>query len=164
MIYGALGIEAFRLARGLRTESGGEATMWAARVMDLPLGEWILGIVGLVVMAYGVSEVVTAFTEKVGKLIDMSSVPAAAREPLLVVSRFGVGARAVIIVVLGFFLARAALRGDPGEAHGTRESMLELAGAFEGRLVLSLIAVGMIAYAVDQALHARCRRIRSPLP
>jgi hypothetical protein len=163
-VYGGLGVESFRLARGLRTESGGEAGVWAARVMDLPFGEGMLGIAGLIVVAYGISEIVTAFRERVGKLIDMSAVPRGLREPLLIVSRFGVGARAVIIVVLGFFLARAAISGDPGEAHGTRESMLELAAIFEGRFVLLAIALGMLAYSVDQVLHARCRRIRSPMP
>ena len=36
LIYGALGVEAFRLARGLRGSRGNEAELWTARVMDLP--------------------------------------------------------------------------------------------------------------------------------
>jgi len=38
--------------------------------------------------------------------------------------------------------------------------MLRLGGLIEGRWFLALIAAGVIAYAVDQAVHARCRRIR----
>ena len=79
------------------------------------------------------------------------------------ISRFGVGARGAIIATLGVFLVRAAMQHDPSEAAGSRESMLELAGAMEGRWLLALIAVGLIAYAVDQAVHARCRRIRAVL-
>ena len=78
------------------------------------------------------------------------------------ISRFGVAARAVIIVALGILLVRAALRHDAGEAEGVRGSMLELAGA-GGQWALTFIALGLIAYAVDQALHARYRRIRSPI-
>jgi hypothetical protein len=163
LIYGGLGLEAFRLGRGLRESGEGEARMWATRVMDLPLGEWIIGIAGLILIAYGVSEVVTALTEKVGRLIDVSSIPPGMRQTLLIVSRFGVGARGVIIVVAGIFLVRAAIQNDPGEARGTRDSMIELAGVFEGRWLLTALAVGLIAYSVDQALHARCRRIRSPV-
>ena len=163
LIYGALGVEAFRLARGLRGSDGGEAQMWAARVMDLPLGSWIIGIAGLIVIAYGLSEMVSAAKEKVAKHIDVSSIPASMRNALLVISRIGVAARALIIVVAGIFLVRAALQNDPSEAHGTRESMLELAGAFEGRWLLGAMALGMMAYSIDQALHARCRRIRSPI-
>jgi len=48
--------------------------------------------------------------------------------------------------------------------HGQRESILELAGVIDSRLVLNAIALGLLAYAVDQALHAPCRRIRPPMP
>lgn len=163
LIYGGLGIEAFRLARGLRGSGGDEARMWAARVMDLPFGAWLIGITGLIVVGYGLSEIYTAATEKVGKLIDMSPISRRWRDPLLKIGRFGVAARAVIIVVLGIFLVRAALQNDPGEAHGTQESMVELAGVFQGPWILTIVALGLIAYSVDQALHARCRRIRSPV-
>jgi hypothetical protein len=76
------------------------------------------------------------------------------------ISRFGVGARGVIIAVLGVFLVRAAIQHDPSEAHGTRESVIEIANAVQGRWLLAAIGAGLIAYAIDQAVHARCRRIR----
>jgi hypothetical protein len=55
------------------------------------------------------------------------------------------------------------MRHDPGEARGMRESIVDLLGVFEGRWGLVVIGLGLTAYAVDQALHARCRRIRSPI-
>ena len=162
-VYGMLGLEAFRLSRGLRGSSGREAEMWTARIMDLPLGEWIIGIVGVVVAIYGASEVRSAWRERVGRQIDLSPIPPDARTAVLNVSRFGVGARGVIIAALGTFLVRAAIRHDPSEAAGTRESMIEVANVFEGRWILWALAAGLLGYAVDQALHARCRRIRSPI-
>ena len=95
--------------------------------------------------------------------MEVSSLPRDARGPLLAISRFGVAARAVILSVAGVFLVRAGIRADPSEAHNTRESMLELAGAFQGRWLLLAIALGLLAYVVDQGLQARCRRIRSPI-
>jgi hypothetical protein len=58
------------------------------------------------------------------------------------------------------FLVRAALTHDPSEAAGSRESMVHVIGLIEGRWWLALIAAGVLAYAVDQAVHARYRRIR----
>lgn len=159
-IYGALGVEAFQLARGLRGSSGDDVRTWTARIMDLPFGDWLLGIVGLIVAVYGVSQIVTAVREKIGKLLDVSPIPRGVRNFVLGVCRFGVGARAVIIVVLGVFLVRAAIQHDPSEAVGTRESILELVGAWEGPWILAAIAAGLVAYGVDQAVHARYRRIR----
>jgi hypothetical protein len=31
---------------------------------------------------------------------------------------------------------------------------------FDGRWFLAVVAAGLVAYAVDQAVHAYCRRIR----
>jgi hypothetical protein len=58
---------------------------------------------------------------------------------------------------------RAAITHDPTEAAGTRESVTEIVNAVQGRWMLTAIAAGLIAYGVDQALHARCRRIRPVL-
>lgn len=163
LIYGGLGVEAFRLARGLQGSSGNEAASWTARVLDLPLGEWIVGVTGLIVAGYGLSQIVTAAREKIGRLLDASPIPPRIRPFVLGLSRFGVAARAVIIVVLGVFLVRAAIRHDPSEVHGTRESILELVGVIDGPWILAAMAAGLVAYGVDQAVHARCRRIRPVL-
>lgn len=158
-IYGALGIEAFRLARGLRGSSGNEAQLWVARIMDLPFGEVIVGLVGVIIAVYGASEFIKALKLHIDRLIDLGGVPRPLRGAAIRISRFGVGARGVIIFVAGIFLVRAAFTHDPSETHGTRESMLEIANVVPGRWVLAVIAAGLIAYGVDQALHARCRRI-----
>lgn len=159
LIYGALGVEAFRLARGLRGSKDNEAEMWTARIMELPFGEWMVGLAGAIVAVYGLSQLVTALKLKMDKLIDLSVVPSVLRGPAVRISRFGVGARGVIIAVLGVFLVRAAITHNPTEAHGTRESVLEIANAVQGRWLLAAMAAGLIAYGIDQALHARCRRI-----
>ena len=159
-VYGLLGVEAFRLARGFGGSSGNEAEMWTARVMDWPGGVILIGLAGGVVAAYGVSEIVRSAKGKVDETVDYSSIPAAWRGPAVHVSRFGIGARGVIIATLGFFLVRAAWRHDPSEAQGTRESLLDLGDVVEGRWLLAAVAAGLIAYAIDQAIHARWRRIR----
>jgi hypothetical protein len=160
LVYGALGLEAFRLVRGLRGSSGREAELWTARLMELPLGVWLIGIAGVIVAIYGISQLIAAIKVQVEDTIDLSGVPAGWRRPLTRISRFGVGARGVIVAVLGVFLTRAALTHDPSAAAGTRESVMEIANAVQGRWLLVAIAAGLFAYGVDQALHARCRRIR----
>jgi hypothetical protein len=93
----------------------------------------------------------------------MSCFSANWRTPLENISRFGVGVRGGLITTLGYFLIRAAWTHDASEAGGQRESMLQLGGLVDGRWFLAIIAAGVLAYAVDQAVHARCRRIREPV-
>jgi hypothetical protein len=164
LIYGALGMEAFRIARGLRGSGASDARIrtWTATVLQWPLGEWLVAIGGLITAGYGVVEIVQAIKGQDDDKRDFGSLDPGTRRMLTHIGRFGVGARAVIFVALGIFLVRAGLRHNPSEAEGIRGSMLQIAGA-GGRWALGFIAFGLIAYAVDQALHARYRRIRSPI-
>lgn len=157
-VYGALAFEAIQLLRGLGA-SNGDAEFWTARIFQWPSGPLLVGIAGGIVAAYGGHEVVKSVRGSGDPKVDWSSISPGVRPMLQRVSRFGVGIRGGLIATLGVFLVRAGLTEQPAQAAGARESMLRLGGVFEGRWFLALIAVGVLAYAVDQAIHARCRRI-----
>ena len=167
LVYGMLGLEAFRLARGLRASSSDQTSrqtrLWAARLMDLPGGELLVALIGLAVVSYGIWEIVKAVRNRTDKSVDPGALPAAVRRPVLNIARVGVAARATVIVALGLFLTRAAIQHDPSAARSPRDSVVELVGTFNSRWLLGAIALGFVAYGVDQAVHARCRRIRSPI-
>jgi hypothetical protein len=162
-IYGVLGIEAIRLLRGLRGSNGDEAEMWTARILEFPFGAAAIGIAGAIVAVYGASELIASIHGKHDPKVDWFSIRADLRPALHSISRFGVGVRGCLIATLGVFLVRAALTHDPNQAAGARESILRLGGLGDGRWFLGLIAAGLLAYAVDQAVHARHRRIRPVL-
>jgi hypothetical protein len=162
-IYGALGIDAIRLIRGLGGSKGDEAEMWTARVLDLPFGSVAVGIAGATVAIYGLWELIRSLRGEHDPKVDWSSIGAEVRPAIQKISRFGVGVRGGLIATLGVFLVRAAVNHDPEQAAGSRESMLQLGGAVDGRWFLAVIAAGVLAYAVDQAVHARYRRIRPVL-
>jgi hypothetical protein len=162
-VYGALGLEAFRLLRGLGGSNRNQAELWTARIFDWPLGEYAVGIAGAIVAIYGGSELWQAIRGRHDHKLDWSPIPYTLRPLLGKISRFGVAIRGCLVATLGVFLLRAALTHDPNQAAGARESMLRLGGVFDGRWFLALVAVGVMAYAVDQAIHARCRRIRPVL-
>lgn len=162
-IYGALGIDAIQLLRGTGASTGNEAQLWVDRLLDLPLGEVVVAIGGAIVTVYGAWQVFRSLHGEHDEKLDWSRIGADLRRPLRRISIFGVAVRGSLIATLGVFLVRAALTHDPGTAIGSRESMLRLGGLVEGRWFLAVIAAGVLAYAVDQAVHAKCRRIRSVL-
>ena len=160
LVYGALGIRAIQLLRGLRGSNGDEAELWTAKILDWPLGALLVGLVGGIVAAYGASQIVQGVKGTHDEKIDWSPIPAHMRTAVQRISRFGVASRGGVLITLGLFLVRAAFAHDPNQAAGTRESLLRLGGLADGRWFLAILAAGVIAYAVDQAVHARCRRIR----
>jgi hypothetical protein len=159
-IYGALGLDAIRLLRGARGARGDQAETLTAQLFGFPFGGILVGVIGGVVAIYGVSEVIASFRGRDDPKVDWSAIRSDWRQTLKWISRFGVGVRGALITTLGVFLLRAALTHNPDDAAGNRESMLRLGGLVEGRWFLAVIAAGVLAYAVDQAVHARHRRIR----
>jgi hypothetical protein len=162
-VYGALGVEAFRLARGLRGSNRDQVELWTARIFDWPLGEFAVGAAGAIVAIYGASELIRALSGRHDTKLDWSAISSDVRPHLQRICRFGVAIRAGLLVTLGVFLVRAALTQNPNQAAGPRESIIRLGGLFEGRWFLLVIGAGLVAYAVDQVIHARCRRIRKVL-
>lgn len=159
-VYGAVGIEAVRLLRGLRSSNRDEAEQWASRLLDVPLGDFLIVLAGVAITGYASAEIVKGVRGRHDPKIDWAMVSARLRRPLQHVCRFGVSVRGSLLATLGVFLVRAALTRDPNQAAGARESLIRLSGMFEGRWWLTIIAIGVLAYAADQAIHAGYRRIQ----
>ncbi|HYW07095.1 MAG TPA: DUF1206 domain-containing protein, partial [Longimicrobium sp.] len=69
-------------------------------------------------------------------------------------------ARGVIFTIVGFFLIRAALQRDPGEARGLEGALEAVHAQSYGPLLLGLMALGLIGYGVLEMVNARYRRIQ----
>ena len=162
-IYGALGIEAFRLLRGLGGSKGDEAEVWTARILDLPLGGVLIGLVGAVVAVYGLTELVGSIRAREDKKVDYVRHRAKLRAPPGSSAGSASASAAASSFTLGAFLVRAALHRDPNEAAGAGNRCCGWAvwWTADGSSCSSPPACSH--YAVDQAVHARCRRIRPVL-
>jgi hypothetical protein len=130
-----------------------------ARVLQLPGGQWIVVAAGLAVIAVGLWNGWRGISRKFEqdlKEYEMSDVERTWINRIAVV---GLLARMVAYVLAGAFLVRAALRFDPRQAVGLDESLKELATKPFGPLLLSLVAVGLIAFGLFQLAMARYRRV-----
>jgi hypothetical protein len=154
-----LGITAFRLALGDGSRGSSDPRRWTERAFDLPGGEILVALAGVWVAGYGVYQFYRAGTPKMRRHLQLSELPERLRSWVLGISRFGIAARGVVFCLIGFFLARAALSHDAGEAGGIRESLRALAQL--GRWPFVLVAFGLVAYGVYELVNARYRLIRA---
>jgi hypothetical protein len=160
--YGALAVAALRLlgSRGA-SSSGNQTRHWTARLLDLPFGRVLVALVGLGVIGYAGYQLYRAFSDKVQKHLDLARAGTQQATWIVRLGRFGIGARAVVFVVMGLFLLRAAREHDSSEAGGIAQSLEALERAPHGALVLGLVAFGLIAYGAYQLGTARYRRMRA---
>ena len=158
LVYGAIGLQAAKLAVGLRGgDSGPEPLVSAA--LRWPLGEWLILIAGLGVGWYGVVEILDAIKGRLEPDLDATMLRRQAGEWALHVARGGIGARGVLLVVLAFGVVRAALSHRASAAGGMDASLLILNTLPQGTLLLGAAAAGVLAYGIYQLLHARYAQV-----
>ena len=162
VVHAGLALSAFQLAasRASGANGGGDRPKEATRAaFELPGGEWLVWIVALGLAGYGLYQLYVAAAAKLSKQLDVAELSAEAGRWLVGVSRFGIAARGVVFIAIGWLFIRAARRHDPSEAGGIGEALRRLRDL--GRWPFAAIAIGLIAYAGYQVMNARYRRIRA---
>jgi hypothetical protein len=160
LFYGSIATEL--AVRVLRHGAGGkssdsEAKHWASRTMDRPFGRWLLAFVGISIVGYALYQLVMAVKGKLSKQIRTAAVA----PWLIAISRFGLGARAVVFAVIGGSLIRAAIHYSPNQARGTTGAMRALAGQPYGMILLALTGIGLASYGVYSFVNARYRQMEA---
>jgi len=92
-----------------------DATEWA---LGLPAGQWIVGIVGLVIIGLGVYWIREGITKGFKKELELGRMSPRARSLMEKLGFAGYVARGVIAVVAGIFVIQAAVVYDPDKAKG----------------------------------------------
>ena len=160
--YGVLGVQALRALDGDDVGSQGAAARhWTARLLDMPFGRALVVAAGVGVLGYAAYQVYRACSDKAKKHLDLAQAGPAAATWIVRLGRFGIAARGVVFAMIGVFLVRAGMRKDSGEAGGIAQSLQALGEASYGRLVLAVVALGLIAYGVYQVATARYRHMRA---
>lgn len=154
LVYGAIGVQAMKLALGLRGgDSGPEPLVRAA--LQWPLGEWLILIAGLGVGGYGLVEIKDAWAGKLEPDLDAATLRRCAGNWAVHLARGGIAARGILLVLLAAGVVRAAMARRASEAGGLDASLSILNTMPQGTLLLAAAAAGVLAYGVYQLLHAR---------
>jgi len=134
--------------------SGESQQKATAVVLDWPGGQWLVGIAGLALIGYAAWKVKRhVVDEKFMERLDVG------RSTWIETSgRLGYLGRSIVWAVVGVFLVVAAASYDPSEAKGLSGALQSLAGSGWGRLLLVVVAVGLLAFGVFNVAEARHRR------
>ncbi|PYG00086.1 protein of unknown function [Georgenia satyanarayanai] len=144
-------------ARAATGKSGGggseQTTSLTARVMEHPLGQVAVGLVGLGVVVVGGYHVVKGWRERF--LEDLRGNPGRA---VTVAGRVGYIAKGIALGIVGALFVVAAVQNDPEEAKGLDGALRSLLELPLGTALLTAVGLGIAAYGVysfGRARHAR---------
>ncbi|MBO9558514.1 MAG: DUF1206 domain-containing protein [Caulobacter sp.] len=163
LVYGGLALSAFELLDELEDvgevdeEQGVRHT--ASTILDLPHGDSLLIVAGLIVLGFGIGNVIQGVVQDFAKRLDCDDRICRRVAPL---ARIGYAARGLATLPLGVFLVRAGVEARAGEAHSWGGALQALEGQPFGSSALCLVAAGLIAFGLFGLVEARYRRIKPP--
>lgn len=160
VIYAVLSFAAIRVLLDDTPEGGGgsgnQTEQSAARtVFDWPAGRLLVGLIGVVLLGVAAYHLIKYVVNK--EFMQRLSPPAGTERALEAAGRLGYAARAVVVGISGVFFIVAAVQHDPKESRGISGAVQELAQQDWGRIVLWLVAIGLLVFGLFTLAEAKYR-------
>jgi Domain of Unknown Function (DUF1206) len=159
VVFAVLAFLAGQTAAGGGGGGGGGGQQKAtAGVLGLPGGQFIVGAVGLGVIAVGGAKVWSGWKKKFLRDMDMPS-DQRAREVAERTGQVGFIAKGIATALVGLLVLIAAITFRPEEASGLDAALRGLAQQPFGPWLLALVALGLAAYGVFCFFDAKYHRV-----
>lgn len=150
---------AFLAVQVLLGEGSGSGTdSHTARVMDLPLGPWLVGAAGLAVIGFGLNSVHMGLSDRWRRELEGQARTGDTGTTLGVLARTGYSARGLAFVLIGGLFVWAGATHDARRSAGLDQALRELRDAPYGRWLLGGIAIGLAAYGLFNVAKAAVLR------
>lgn len=148
-------------SRGGSTSGGSSASVQQSSWLASETGLIVIGIAGAGIAIAGFFQFVKAYKNDYAKKFNLSSLnEEKRRETIKHTAKFGLSARGVIFLIIGFFALQASFNSNPSNIKTTREVFSFIQESSYGAWLLGLVAAGLIAYAVYMFLMAKYRRFQ----
>ncbi len=156
--YGLLVYPAFQLLQGASSQpqSSTQKTQdITAQLLQQPWGPWAIALVGLITVGWALSQIRIAYTGKFEYDFKSNVMTSLERQWAEPIGKVGIGARALVFILIGAFLIQAALQHNPQKAQGLDGALLALAQWPGGPWLLLLAALGLLVFGIYSILAAR---------
>ncbi|MGM0855060.1 MAG: DUF1206 domain-containing protein [Bacillota bacterium] len=157
--YGSLTYNAFAIATHAKSSGSGSKQTLSAKLLSQPFGQWIIGIVGLIIIGYAVYEVHKAYTEKYTNKFKRHEMSEKEWELGRKTGKLGLYSRGTVFLLIGYFFIQTAITADPDKTKGLDGALSKIAQQPYGQWLLGLIAVGLFLYGVFQILKGKNRHM-----
>jgi Domain of Unknown Function (DUF1206) len=158
VIHGALAYTAAQSILGAE-DSSEDAAAASAMAFQPPLGQILVGLVGLAVIGVGLYQLYAAYEAKFRSELKLEQMGEGEERWVIYAGRIGTAARALAIGVAGAFLVLAAYQSDPSETRGLGAALETVQHQPLGSYMLGTIAAGLLVYGAFMFAIARYRRI-----
>lgn len=162
VIHAGLGVVPLVLIFGGPGDGGGSSiSHYAGRLMAWPMGQIVLGAVGVVTAGAGMHYLHKAWTQDYRDTLKANHVTLHGNRLL----QLGLAAQGLSVLIVGGLIGLAAYRHDASNAGGLDTAFGWLDGQVHGRILVTGLCVGLALFALFLAVNAVWRiipRLRDP--
>jgi len=160
LIYAFFAYLTFKIIAGTGTGSQTKKQQdLTATVMHHPGGQWLVGIVGLVIVIAGLVLVFEGIRRKFLKYLQLSQLSPRTRRIVEWLGVIGTAARGAVFALAGVLVIEAAVAYKPAKAGGIDKALLTLRNQPFGEFLLIIAALGLIIFGIYGLCEARWRRV-----
>ena len=158
LVYAGLALSALRLAVGASGGQGDSLQRWVAWVFGFPLGRWLVGAVGLVLIGVGLWQIYQAYSADFSEHLRWADMSATERTAARRLGQAGLAARGIVAGLVGGFAVQGALAFDAAKVRESGGALQALAEPL-GPSAVGVVAGGLAAYGLYMLVVAWYGRI-----
>ncbi|PDP85598.1 hypothetical protein CQJ94_21560 [Glycomyces fuscus] len=154
----ASSIAGFLLGRGSPQSQDSQSEALTAQLMALPLGRFVVGAVGLGVIAVGLYQIWKAATRRFTRELALGALPRQRRTAVVTVGVLGIATHGLVLAAVGVFFLQAAITFDKDQAKGLDGTLRAFSETPAGPWALVAVAAGVALYGAYCFCQARWQR------
>jgi hypothetical protein len=131
-----------------------------ASIMSKSWGPWLVGLIGLVVVAVGLQQIYQGFKASFDRQFQIYAMSAQEVKWAKQLGRLGTSARGIVFVLVGALISLAAYHANPNQPVGIDAALKALKNQPYGVLLLGIVAVGLMAFGAYSMLSAAWFRLK----
>jgi uncharacterized membrane protein len=159
IIYAVFGYLTFQTIAGAAGSQKKKQQDLSGTIMHHTGGQWLVGIVGLIIVAAGAVLMIEGIRRKFLKHLQLGQLQPKARRAVERLGMIGTTARGAVFALAGVLVVEAAITHKPGKAGGLDKALQTLHNQPFGEFLLAIAALGLIIFGIYGLCEARWRRV-----
>jgi fumarate reductase subunit D len=159
VIYAGFAVLTFKAIAGAHGSQSRQQQDLTAKAMQHPAGQWLVGIVGLIVVIAGLVLVMEGFRRKFMKYLRTAQMSPKTRRVVRLLGTVGTVARGVVFALAGILVIEAAVTHQASKSGGIDKALLTLRNQPFGEVLMLAAALGLLIFGVYGLCEARWRKV-----
>jgi hypothetical protein len=157
--YAAIAFFALQILAGQGSASTDSTQKAASTLLTNPAGGALTVALGAISLVIGIGQFIEAYRAIFKNDLKAAEMSQSERDIAVGLGRFGMAARGVAFLLIGWFLIQAGLHHNASDAHGYSGTFIFLLAQPFGRWLVGIIALGFVALGLHSFACARWVRL-----